>query len=76
MQVFASRNDLDDEKETILIEQQINTLEKICLSSNEYFALIAAIITLVAVLFAVLILQILICRYDTNFIKLIVLKFN
>ncbi|XP_043464524.1 uncharacterized protein LOC122499974 isoform X2 [Leptopilina heterotoma] len=62
IEVFASRNDLDEEKETILIEQQINALEKICLSSNEYFALIAAIITLVAVLFAVLILQILICR--------------
>ncbi|XP_051170465.1 uncharacterized protein LOC127287511 isoform X2 [Leptopilina boulardi] len=62
IEVFASRNDLDGEKENILIDQQINALEKICLSSNEYFAFITAVITLVAVLFAALILHILICR--------------
>ncbi|XP_033229864.1 uncharacterized protein LOC117181378 isoform X2 [Belonocnema kinseyi] len=65
IEVFASRMDMDVE-ENSLIEKQKITVEKICVTSNEYYGLITAVIVLVVFLACVVILSILAYWWNDN----------
>lgn len=54
--------DMDVEEENNVMEKQIITMEKICVTSNEYYGLITAVIVLVVFLVSVVVLSILAYR--------------
>ena len=54
--------DMYEEEEPQVIERQISTLETICITPNEYYGLVTAVIILVVFLVSVVILSILAYR--------------
>lgn len=60
LQVFDSRLDMIEEN---VVEKQTRVLETVCITPNEYYGLVVAVVALVVLLVSVVLLSMLIYRY-------------